>query len=106
MLAACCVANAPVLYRLIVDQSHKIASGQSRTSFSRGRGFWFSVNREERRGRAEIDEIEFAGLEETVVEGGRKDFETGWGVDESTMVGSGVGSLGRESREVGGEGEV
>lgn len=68
MAAACGVANAPVLYRLIVDRSQKIHSSvQTRSSTNEAPGYWFSANRESRRTRqaTENDELEFTGLRES-----------------------------------------
>lgn len=67
MAAACGVANAPVLYRLIMDGSQKIHSSvQTRSSSNEAPGYWFSINRNSRRGRQspENDELEITGLRE------------------------------------------
>ncbi|RPB08224.1 hypothetical protein P167DRAFT_539422 [Morchella conica CCBAS932] len=61
MLVACCVANAPVMYRLIKAQAAKHTTA-SADSASRASPYWFSVNRSARRQTSEIDEIEFRGL--------------------------------------------
>lgn len=68
MTAACIVANAPMLYRLIVEKSQKMQSSAqtSRSSGNESPGYWFSVNRSVRRTRQPIenDEFEFTGLRE------------------------------------------
>ncbi|KAI5844037.1 hypothetical protein DFP73DRAFT_551362 [Morchella snyderi] len=63
MLVACCVANAPVMYRLIKAQAakHTKASADS-VSHDRASPYWFSVNRSARRQTSEIDGIEIRGL--------------------------------------------
>lgn len=87
MAAACGVANAPVLYRLIVDGSQKIQSSVQTRSSSRGEvpGYWFSVNRTSRRTRqpTENDELEFTGLREAPMAVGKNPSEVDIGIWEA-----------------------
>lgn len=83
MLVACCVANAPAMYRLIKAQAAKHTTA-SADSASRASPYWFSVNRSARRQTNEIDEIEFRGL--------------GLILDEDEV--EGIGSSNRGSQEV------
>lgn len=88
MAAACGVANAPVLYRLIVDGSQKIQSSVQTRSSSEGEavpGYWFSVNRTSRRTRqpTENDELEFTGLREAPMAVGKNPSEVDVGTWEA-----------------------
>lgn len=88
MAAACGVANAPVLYRLIVDGSQKTQSSVQTRSSSGGEatpGYWFSANRNSRRTRqaTENDELEFTGLREAPMAVGKNPSEVDVGTWEA-----------------------
>lgn len=88
MAAACGVANAPVLYRLIVDGSQKMHSSvQTRSSAGGAEAprYWFSVNRTSRRTReaTENDELEFTGLREAPMAVGKNPSEVDVGAWEA-----------------------